>query len=108
MSYRTLEAGPHSQAPKALTLTDTQAGQSSRLSRRCPAPPMSCRSSTQTTPGLPSANVSVLGVVTLLSQNISHSTSTTADMDWTHFSPVSYTHLRAHETPEHLVCRLLL
>src|SRR5674536_369448 len=22
--------------------------------------------------------------------------------------PVSYTHLRAHETPEHLVCRLLL
>src|SRR5678816_2959943 len=24
------------------------------------------------------------------------------------FSPVSYTHLRAHETPEHLVCRLLL
>eukprot|EP00658_Telonema_sp_P-2_P071983 TRINITY_DN6117_c0_g1_i9.p1 TRINITY_DN6117_c0_g1~~TRINITY_DN6117_c0_g1_i9.p1 ORF type:complete len:114 (-),score=9.91 TRINITY_DN6117_c0_g1_i9:43-384(-) len=29
---------------------------------------------------------------------------------WTrHYSwPVSYTHLRAHETPEHLVCRLLL
>eukprot|EP00658_Telonema_sp_P-2_P081560 TRINITY_DN8398_c0_g1_i1.p1 TRINITY_DN8398_c0_g1~~TRINITY_DN8398_c0_g1_i1.p1 ORF type:complete len:555 (+),score=98.62 TRINITY_DN8398_c0_g1_i1:332-1996(+) len=25
-----------------------------------------------------------------------------------HDSPVSYTHLRAHETPEHLVCRLLL
>src|SRR5678816_2335135 len=24
------------------------------------------------------------------------------------FSSVSYTHLRAHETPEHLVCRLLL
>ena len=24
------------------------------------------------------------------------------------FSTVSYTHLRAHETPEHLVCRLLL
>eukprot|EP00658_Telonema_sp_P-2_P029560 TRINITY_DN22478_c0_g1_i1.p1 TRINITY_DN22478_c0_g1~~TRINITY_DN22478_c0_g1_i1.p1 ORF type:complete len:118 (-),score=17.54 TRINITY_DN22478_c0_g1_i1:104-457(-) len=23
-------------------------------------------------------------------------------------APVSYTHLRAHETPEHLVCRLLL
>ena len=23
-------------------------------------------------------------------------------------SAVSYTHLRAHETPEHLVCRLLL
>ena len=22
--------------------------------------------------------------------------------------PVSYTHLRAHETPEHLVCRLML
>ena len=26
--------------------------------------------------------------------------------DWT--GAVSYTHLRAHETPEHLVCRLLL
>eukprot|EP00658_Telonema_sp_P-2_P039281 TRINITY_DN28101_c0_g1_i1.p1 TRINITY_DN28101_c0_g1~~TRINITY_DN28101_c0_g1_i1.p1 ORF type:complete len:137 (-),score=10.54 TRINITY_DN28101_c0_g1_i1:35-445(-) len=26
---------------------------------------------------------------------------------WSHV-PVSYTHLRAHETPEHLVCRLLL
>ena len=24
------------------------------------------------------------------------------------YEPVSYTHLRAHETPEHLVCRLLL
>src|SRR5678816_1832444 len=24
------------------------------------------------------------------------------------YAPVSYTHLRAHETPEHLVCRLLL
>eukprot|EP00658_Telonema_sp_P-2_P028389 TRINITY_DN2175_c0_g1_i2.p1 TRINITY_DN2175_c0_g1~~TRINITY_DN2175_c0_g1_i2.p1 ORF type:complete len:210 (-),score=34.39 TRINITY_DN2175_c0_g1_i2:98-727(-) len=24
------------------------------------------------------------------------------------YQPVSYTHLRAHETPEHLVCRLLL
>eukprot|EP00658_Telonema_sp_P-2_P064677 TRINITY_DN53841_c0_g1_i1.p3 TRINITY_DN53841_c0_g1~~TRINITY_DN53841_c0_g1_i1.p3 ORF type:complete len:134 (-),score=20.13 TRINITY_DN53841_c0_g1_i1:83-484(-) len=26
----------------------------------------------------------------------------------TRVAPVSYTHLRAHETPEHLVCRLLL
>src|SRR5678816_366918 len=26
----------------------------------------------------------------------------------TGLTPVSYTHLRAHETPEHLVCRLLL
>ena len=24
------------------------------------------------------------------------------------YDAVSYTHLRAHETPEHLVCRLLL
>ena len=28
--------------------------------------------------------------------------------DLGHLTPVSYTHLRAHETPEHLVCRLLL
>ena len=30
----------------------------------------------------------------------------TFDIDAT--ATVSYTHLRAHETPEHLVCRLLL
>ena len=29
-------------------------------------------------------------------------------MDILDIDPVSYTHLRAHETPEHLVCRLLL
>ena len=28
--------------------------------------------------------------------------------DYDGAKPVSYTHLRAHETPEHLVCRLLL
>eukprot|EP00658_Telonema_sp_P-2_P028906 TRINITY_DN22061_c0_g1_i1.p1 TRINITY_DN22061_c0_g1~~TRINITY_DN22061_c0_g1_i1.p1 ORF type:complete len:148 (+),score=19.83 TRINITY_DN22061_c0_g1_i1:460-903(+) len=27
---------------------------------------------------------------------------------WIDMTSVSYTHLRAHETPEHLVCRLLL
>src|SRR5678815_5151740 len=31
-----------------------------------------------------------------------------AVMDELSMIPVSYTHLRAHETPEHLVCRLLL
>eukprot|EP00658_Telonema_sp_P-2_P057220 TRINITY_DN45671_c0_g1_i1.p1 TRINITY_DN45671_c0_g1~~TRINITY_DN45671_c0_g1_i1.p1 ORF type:complete len:158 (+),score=32.86 TRINITY_DN45671_c0_g1_i1:77-550(+) len=34
--------------------------------------------------------------------------ATTYDRLRQHFAPVSYTHLRAHETPEHLVCRLLL
>eukprot|EP00658_Telonema_sp_P-2_P064553 TRINITY_DN53617_c0_g1_i1.p1 TRINITY_DN53617_c0_g1~~TRINITY_DN53617_c0_g1_i1.p1 ORF type:complete len:100 (-),score=22.98 TRINITY_DN53617_c0_g1_i1:68-367(-) len=35
--------------------------------------------------------------------------SSNGDIDEaTFFSAVSYTHLRAHETPEHLVCRLLL
>ena len=29
-------------------------------------------------------------------------------MVWYGMVSVSYTHLRAHETPEHLVCRLLL
>eukprot|EP00658_Telonema_sp_P-2_P012446 TRINITY_DN14737_c0_g1_i1.p1 TRINITY_DN14737_c0_g1~~TRINITY_DN14737_c0_g1_i1.p1 ORF type:complete len:455 (-),score=122.93 TRINITY_DN14737_c0_g1_i1:97-1461(-) len=29
-------------------------------------------------------------------------------LDLSGWGPVSYTHLRAHETPEHLVCRLLL
>ena len=27
---------------------------------------------------------------------------------WIKPIPVSYTHLRAHETPEHLVCRILV
>eukprot|EP00826_Nyctotherus_ovalis_P024801 TRINITY_DN19145_c0_g1_i3.p1 TRINITY_DN19145_c0_g1~~TRINITY_DN19145_c0_g1_i3.p1 ORF type:complete len:142 (-),score=33.61 TRINITY_DN19145_c0_g1_i3:6-431(-) len=32
-----------------------------------------------------------------------------ASADYCYFiNPVSYTHLRTHETPEHLVCRLLL
>src|SRR5678815_5020062 len=30
-----------------------------------------------------------------------------ARLFWPEERPVSYTHLRAHETPEHLVCRLL-
>src|SRR5674536_284074 len=33
---------------------------------------------------------------------------TTGFDEWKDYVPVSYTHLRAHETPEHLVCRLLL
>src|SRR5674536_73729 len=32
----------------------------------------------------------------------------TKDIETLRRIPVSYTHLRAHETPEHLVCRLLL
>eukprot|EP00658_Telonema_sp_P-2_P003627 TRINITY_DN11351_c0_g1_i2.p1 TRINITY_DN11351_c0_g1~~TRINITY_DN11351_c0_g1_i2.p1 ORF type:complete len:460 (-),score=87.29 TRINITY_DN11351_c0_g1_i2:27-1406(-) len=40
----------------------------------------------------------------------SYSTAKPEDMEeaMRRLSPVSYTHLRAHETPEHLVCRLLL
>ena len=34
--------------------------------------------------------------------------SFTGASPWSVLAPVSYTHLRAHETPEHLVCRLLL
>src|SRR5674536_397273 len=36
------------------------------------------------------------------------STKLNVNSHYTRFIPVSYTHLRAHETPEHLVCRLLL
>src|SRR5678816_1818638 len=32
----------------------------------------------------------------------------TCKAGWSCWRAVSYTHLRAHETPEHLVCRLLL
>ena len=31
-----------------------------------------------------------------------------AVIDWEQYGPVSYTHLRAHETRHDLVCRLLL
>src|SRR5678815_5441797 len=37
-----------------------------------------------------------------------HSLKVRADWLRKPFTAVSYTHLRAHETPEHLVCRLLL
>src|SRR5674536_168757 len=35
-------------------------------------------------------------------------TCSVAKFTGTMSGPMSYTHLRAHETPEHLVCRLLL
>eukprot|EP00658_Telonema_sp_P-2_P082044 TRINITY_DN8575_c0_g1_i1.p1 TRINITY_DN8575_c0_g1~~TRINITY_DN8575_c0_g1_i1.p1 ORF type:complete len:200 (+),score=46.15 TRINITY_DN8575_c0_g1_i1:125-724(+) len=38
----------------------------------------------------------------------SSSSSNSTATPITDVTPVSYTHLRAHETPEHLVCRLLL
>eukprot|EP00658_Telonema_sp_P-2_P070932 TRINITY_DN60289_c0_g1_i2.p1 TRINITY_DN60289_c0_g1~~TRINITY_DN60289_c0_g1_i2.p1 ORF type:complete len:144 (-),score=21.81 TRINITY_DN60289_c0_g1_i2:72-503(-) len=37
-----------------------------------------------------------------------HHVCTMMDLEALSPEPVSYTHLRAHETPEHLVCRLLL
>src|SRR5678815_2752195 len=37
--------------------------------------------------------------------NIVLQTSLDSLSDTTSYNPVSYTHLRAHETPEHLVCR---
>src|SRR5678815_5854555 len=44
--------------------------------------------------------------IPLLTQSTFSSVSQPVGSQHTH--PVSYTHLRAHETPEHLVCRLLL
>src|SRR5678816_2260282 len=40
-----------------------------------------------------------------LSTNCHHTTAIIAFYIQGHIRPVSYTHLRAHETPEHLVCR---
>src|SRR5674536_332363 len=37
-----------------------------------------------------------------------HSRLVGVELDHAEVVAVSYTHLRAHETPEHLVCRLLL
>src|SRR5678815_4457463 len=50
------------------------------------------------------APVPIVGIVTF------HHIHDTADEPGYLYDPdaVSYTHLRAHETPEHLVCRLLL
>eukprot|EP00658_Telonema_sp_P-2_P044948 TRINITY_DN32855_c0_g1_i1.p1 TRINITY_DN32855_c0_g1~~TRINITY_DN32855_c0_g1_i1.p1 ORF type:complete len:171 (-),score=32.95 TRINITY_DN32855_c0_g1_i1:45-557(-) len=42
------------------------------------------------------------------SNRTSYNISTVVVTTTISISPVSYTHLRAHETPEHLVCRLLL
>eukprot|EP00658_Telonema_sp_P-2_P001156 TRINITY_DN10445_c0_g1_i1.p1 TRINITY_DN10445_c0_g1~~TRINITY_DN10445_c0_g1_i1.p1 ORF type:complete len:136 (+),score=24.56 TRINITY_DN10445_c0_g1_i1:2-409(+) len=44
----------------------------------------------------------------LTHDNIVFSIDVLVSIDKTTLKSVSYTHLRAHETPEHLVCRLLL
>src|SRR5678816_4794967 len=41
------------------------------------------------------------------SNSVCSSDASSQEATYNH-KPVSYTHLRAHETPEHLVCRLLL
>src|SRR5674536_181 len=54
------------------------------------------------------ASLIIVGV-TALSGTLTHARAGT--VQWKQgftFGAVSYTHLRAHETPEHLVCRLLL
>ena len=43
------------------------------------------------------------GITVTVSNQTGDTTAPTVSL-----SAVSYTHLRAHETPEHLVCRLLL
>ena len=40
--------------------------------------------------------------------DVSSSITVSELIDFESIKTVSYTHLRAHETPEHLVCRLLL
>src|SRR5678815_3291665 len=66
----------------------------------------------------PIGNAVPTGTAAVISAGISPSSQTdfasgnSAPAPWTKsqtntFRPVSYTHLRAHETPEHLVCRLL-
>eukprot|EP00658_Telonema_sp_P-2_P079608 TRINITY_DN7734_c0_g1_i6.p1 TRINITY_DN7734_c0_g1~~TRINITY_DN7734_c0_g1_i6.p1 ORF type:complete len:345 (-),score=67.82 TRINITY_DN7734_c0_g1_i6:81-1115(-) len=44
----------------------------------------------------------------VLSENAAAETPMATFLDMDSVNTVSYTHLRAHETPEHLVCRLLL
>src|SRR5674536_379902 len=43
----------------------------------------------------------------VVAHSLEHSTREAFGAYLRAWSPVSYTHLRAHETPEHLVCRLL-
>ena len=48
-------------------------------------------------------------VLSYLAEQVENCTAVVEDDVLTlEYAPVSYTHLRAHETPEHLVCRLLL
>src|SRR5678815_2438836 len=50
-----------------------------------------------------------IGVLPISWQMLSHTALSMGFLasDLIVYGPVSYTHLRAHETPEHLVCRLL-
>ena len=57
-------------------------------------------------------NATELTKLLTISENIQEQIQIAGDLwelsDFEITAPVSYTHLRAHETPEHLVCRLLL
>src|SRR5678816_1317991 len=59
--------------------------------------------------GLALFSAASAGVVIVdLSESLSELSDMTQPVITTRQKAVSYTHLRAHETPEHLVCRLLL
>eukprot|EP00658_Telonema_sp_P-2_P085127 TRINITY_DN9634_c0_g1_i4.p1 TRINITY_DN9634_c0_g1~~TRINITY_DN9634_c0_g1_i4.p1 ORF type:complete len:121 (+),score=38.71 TRINITY_DN9634_c0_g1_i4:97-459(+) len=60
-----------------------------------------------TAPG-PSSSSSVSSAHPAASSLLSAATTVKQKKGGTTTRSVSYTHLRAHETPEHLVCRLLL
>src|SRR5678816_3999229 len=68
-------------------------------SRRAPS---NARSSLASTIGSLDGGAACAGVARTTTKN------TSARTTHPNRTPVSYTHLRAHETPEHLVCRLLL
>src|SRR5678815_1681136 len=70
-----------------------------------PAPTKTLR----TTPSFPMTNVVGMPSIKYFSDALRPGSSSTGSVRFLDaMNPVPYTHLRAHETPEHLVCRLLL
>src|SRR5678815_4380019 len=62
----------------------------------------------QTNPTKPTTKKTYIPIPNINTHNINNLIPQHIQLVPSNNIPVSYTHLRAHETPEHLVCRLLL
>src|SRR5678816_3450942 len=101
-----LEAGILGAAPIASRPACAQA--SSRCAPGAPPTPMAPTTSPPISIGNPPPRIRISGFMSRRDCKAGIFAISSANSLVGRRTPVSYTHLRAHETPEHLVCRLLL